>query len=92
MEARLDEISKKVDKMNEKKHFAASELLECVEKLAIRFNSLHRPLERMKAELEESMCWYQLAFDADVELQWIGVRETFNIYNILVRPLYYVCY
>ena len=65
--------------MNEKKHFAVPELIEKVEELVVRFNSLHEPLERMRAELNESMSWHQLAFDVDVELQWIGVNIIFFI-------------
>nr|CAD2197398.1 unnamed protein product [Meloidogyne enterolobii] len=75
LEDRLNEISKKVNKMNEKKHFAVPELIEKVEELVVRFNSLHEPLERMRAELDESMGWHQLAFDVDVELQWIGEKK-----------------
>nr|CAD2141917.1 unnamed protein product [Meloidogyne enterolobii] len=75
LEDRLNEISKKVNKMNEKKHFAVPELIEKVEELVVRFNSLHEPLERMRAELNESMSWHQLAFDVDVELQWIGGKK-----------------
>uniref|UniRef100_A0A914LZG0 Uncharacterized protein n=1 Tax=Meloidogyne incognita TaxID=6306 RepID=A0A914LZG0_MELIC len=61
--------------MNEKRHFAVPELIEKVEELFVRFNSLHEPLERMRAELDESMGWHQLAFDVDVELQWIGEKK-----------------
>uniref|UniRef100_A0A915LTC5 SH3 domain-containing protein n=1 Tax=Meloidogyne javanica TaxID=6303 RepID=A0A915LTC5_MELJA len=75
LEERLNEISEKVNKMNEKKHFAVPELIEKVEELVVRFNSLHEPLERMRAELDESMGWHQLAFDVDVELQWIGEKK-----------------
>jgi len=82
LEDRLNELSKKVNKMNEKKHFAVPELIEKVEELVVRFNSLHEPLERLRAELDESMGWHQLAFDVDVELQWIGVNIIFFILKI----------
>lgn len=33
------------------------------------------PLARRQAILEESLKWHQLAFDADVELQWIAEKR-----------------
>jgi spectrin beta len=74
LDVKLADIRGRAHEMDGNGHFAAEELMEQVDQLLSRFQRLQSPLERRKAELEESLRWHQLAFDADVELQWIGEK------------------
>lgn len=73
LEVRLGDISLRSCQLRDRGNFAAAQLMGQVDALVARFDALQGPLEKRRAELDESLKWHQLAFDADVELQWIAV-------------------
>lgn len=82
MEARLGDISAQGRRLRDRGHFAAAPLMAKVDALLARFDALQVPLERRRAELDESLKWHQLAFDADVELQWIEVSTESGVHGV----------
>ncbi|KAI3422187.1 hypothetical protein GPALN_012720 [Globodera pallida] len=76
LEVRLGDISSRGRQLRNRNHFATAQLMAQVDALLGRFEALQQPLERRRVELEESLKWHQLAFDADVELQWIAEKLT----------------
>ncbi|KAL3084188.1 hypothetical protein niasHT_039314 [Heterodera trifolii] len=87
LEVRLGHISAQVRRLRDSNHFASAQLTAQVDALLARFDLLKPPLERRRAELEESLKWHQLAFDADVELQWIGEKTLLAESNSLGHSL-----
>ncbi|KAI1720497.1 spectrin repeat domain-containing protein [Ditylenchus destructor] len=77
LEKKINDISQKGQNMTHDGHYDSEEILKQIDALVDRFNALQDPLDRRRLLLEESLKWHQLAFDADVELQWI--QEKFLI-------------
>uniref|UniRef100_A0A915EMN4 Spectrin beta chain n=1 Tax=Ditylenchus dipsaci TaxID=166011 RepID=A0A915EMN4_9BILA len=71
LEKKITDISEKGQQMIQEEHYDAKEILGYIDKLVDRFNALQDPLDNRRVQLEESLKWHQLTFDADVEIQWI---------------------
>lgn len=56
-------------------HYNAREITRQIDMLVDRFHGLQEPLDHRSDVLEESLRWHQLAFDADVEIQWINEKQ-----------------
>lgn len=75
LEKKITHISEKGQKMIHEGHYDSKEILGLIDCLVDSFNGLQDPLDRRRIILEESLKWHQLAFDADVELQWIEEKR-----------------
>ncbi|KAI6229996.1 Spectrin repeat-containing domain protein [Aphelenchoides fujianensis] len=75
LEQRVKDILALAERMIAAGHYDAPQIQRAVDHLVDRFNRLREPLDRRQEVLEESLKWHQLAFDADVELQWIAEKR-----------------
>jgi spectrin beta len=72
---KVNDISVRGKRIIELGHYDADEITRRINELVDRFNGLKDPLESRLSALEESLKWFQLAFDADVEMQWIQEKK-----------------
>ncbi|KAI6237537.1 hypothetical protein M3Y95_00275500 [Aphelenchoides besseyi] len=75
LEQRVKDIVALAEKMIASGHYDSPQIQRAVDALVDRFNGLRDPLGRRQELLKESLKWHQLAFDADVELQWIAEKR-----------------
>lgn len=75
LEQRVTDISERGQQMMHQGHYDAQEISRQVDALIDRFNALQEPLDNRRCVLDDSLKWHQLAFDADVELQWINEKR-----------------
>ncbi|CAD5229846.1 unnamed protein product [Bursaphelenchus xylophilus] len=88
LEGKINEISETGHKMIKRGHQDARDIQRNIDALVNRFNSLQEPIERRQLILEESLKWRQLAFDADVELQWIQEKNKMMEAGLVGRTLH----
>ncbi|KAK0410555.1 hypothetical protein QR680_005192 [Steinernema hermaphroditum] len=74
-ERKIHEVAQQGQKMIADGHFDASEIQQSINAFVTRFNDLQEPSLARRHALEESRKWHQLAFDVDLELQWIAEKR-----------------
>ncbi|KAI6189412.1 Karst [Aphelenchoides bicaudatus] len=79
LERKVADISAMGGDMIKKRHYDSPAIKKSIDDLVARFNALQDPLDRRQRILEESLKWHQLAFDADIELNWI--KEKMHVVN-----------
>ncbi|CAD5225498.1 unnamed protein product [Bursaphelenchus okinawaensis] len=88
LEGKIGEISELGHHMVKKGHQDSNEIKHNIDALINRFDALQDPINRRQLILEESLKWRQLAFDADVELQWIQEKNKMMEAGLVGRTLH----
>ncbi|XP_055376264.1 spectrin beta chain, non-erythrocytic 1 isoform X2 [Condylostylus longicornis] len=71
-QAKIEELVSSGEEMAHEGHFNAKNIKDETKEIQNRFKLLRGPLEKRRAELEESLNYHKFVFELDAELQWIN--------------------